>query len=42
MILSRNFNAWNKEELGSTKSKITSSEKGENVSRLEISTIVAL
>ena len=42
MILSQTFNSWNNEMklLGSTKSKITKNENGENVPQLEITEVV--
>ena len=42
MILSQTFNSWNNEMklLGSTKSKITKNENGENMPQLEITEVV--
>ena len=40
MILSRTFNAWNNEVIGSTKSNITKDENSENVLHLEATEVV--
>ena len=40
MILSRTFNAWNNEVIGSTKSNITKDENTQNVLHLETTEVV--
>ena len=40
MILSRTFNAWNNEVIGSTKRNITKDEHSENVLHLETTEVV--